>query len=78
MLWVEMLSSFGSSFIGHGLPRGGHGAASVVYSSWGGMAKSVRVASTLGWVTICTGCNGVGSRGGDQRRPGPEVGQINK
>lgn len=57
MLWLETLSSFGSSFIWARF------TTRVVMelsanSVWGDMTKPVTVASTSGWVGICTGWDG--------------------
>lgn len=77
MLWLETVSSFGSSFIGHSLPRGCDGAISTLCLERYGQARGSRfslglscdlhwleqASDIVGW--ICAGL-------------GPEVGQINR
>lgn len=77
MLWLETLSSFGSSFIGHGLPRGCNEAVSTLCSRRYGQFRDSRfhlgLSCDLHWlqrtsdivVLICAGW-------------GQEVGQINR
>lgn len=77
MLWLETLSSFGSSFIGHGLPRGCNGAVSTLYLGRCDQGRDSRLHLGFGLGSALAGsrsdvvgliCAGSGS----------EVGQINK
>lgn len=50
MLWLETLSSFGSSFIGHGLPRGCNGAVSTLCLGRYDQVRDSRLHLGLVWV----------------------------